>query len=140
LSYCHKRSMIKTEKSTSTQKGNNPMPVNPISVMDRKIFDLKLSVETVSMYLLCCGLVDSGATLSTRNLADRWNGNAETMRTERGAHTAHTTNPVRLILMDDKRKTSRLREGILGDIAPTILGLMEIPKPPQMTGRSLLEQ
>ncbi len=68
-------------------------------------------------------------------------GNAETMLTQEGKiHTAHTTNPVRLILMDDGRKQSRLREGVLGDIAPTILELMGIAQPPQMTGKSLLQK
>jgi 2,3-bisphosphoglycerate-independent phosphoglycerate mutase len=67
-------------------------------------------------------------------------GNAETMIAPNGkVHTAHTTNPVHLILMDDRRKQARLREGILGDIAPTILALMGVAQPAKMTGRSLLE-
>jgi 2,3-bisphosphoglycerate-independent phosphoglycerate mutase len=66
-------------------------------------------------------------------------GNAETMLDDDGkVHTAHTTNPVALILVDDRRRNGRLREGILGDIAPTILEIMGITKPEQMTGRSLL--
>jgi 2,3-bisphosphoglycerate-independent phosphoglycerate mutase len=68
-------------------------------------------------------------------------GNAETMVDENGnPHTAHTTNPVRLILVDDRRRHVHLREGILGDIAPTILDLMGIEKSARMTGRSLLER
>jgi 2,3-bisphosphoglycerate-independent phosphoglycerate mutase len=68
-------------------------------------------------------------------------GNAETMADENGnKHTAHTTNPVRLILVDDRRRHARLREGLLADIAPTILDLMGISKSAQMTGRSLLEK
>ncbi|MFZ1986359.1 MAG: alkaline phosphatase family protein, partial [Desulfatitalea sp.] len=67
-------------------------------------------------------------------------GNAETMIKPNGkVHTAHTTNPVHLVLVDDQRKAARLREGILGDIAPTILQLMGIAQPAQMTGRSLIE-
>ena len=54
------------------------------------------------------------------------------------AFTAHTTNPVRLLLVDDNRKTQRLREGRLGDIAPTLLELMNLEKPVQMDGQSLL--
>ncbi len=66
-------------------------------------------------------------------------GNAETMRAPNGSmHTAHTTNPVRLILVDDNRRQARLKEGILGDIAPTVLQIMGIAQPPQMTGRSLI--
>ncbi len=67
-------------------------------------------------------------------------GNAETMIAPNGkVHTAHTTNPVHLILMDDRRKQVRLREGVLGDIAPTILALMGLAQPAKMTGRSLIE-
>jgi 2,3-bisphosphoglycerate-independent phosphoglycerate mutase len=55
-------------------------------------------------------------------------------------HTAHTANLVPLILVDPQRRDVRLREGILADIAPTILELLELPKPAAMTGRSLLER
>lgn len=66
-------------------------------------------------------------------------GNAEQMLAGNGKiHTAHTQNPVPLILVDDTRKGIRLREGILADIAPTLLELMGIPQPSQMTGQSLL--
>jgi len=68
-------------------------------------------------------------------------GNAEKMTTSGGRiHTAHTTNPVPLILVDDARREALLRGGILGDIAPTILEIMGIAQPRQMTGRSLLEK
>ncbi len=66
-------------------------------------------------------------------------GNAETMMDENGhPHTAHTLNPVPLILVDDTRKQVCLREGVLGDIAPTILDIMSIEKPELMTGQSLI--
>jgi 2,3-bisphosphoglycerate-independent phosphoglycerate mutase len=54
------------------------------------------------------------------------------------AFTAHTTNPVHLVLVDDSRKHAQLRDGVLGDIAPTILQLLGVAQPPKMTGRSLL--
>jgi 2,3-bisphosphoglycerate-independent phosphoglycerate mutase len=67
-------------------------------------------------------------------------GNSEKMAGENGKpYTAHTTNPVRLLLVDDQRKAARLREGRLGDIAPTLLELMGLEIPVQMTGRSLLQ-
>lgn len=67
-------------------------------------------------------------------------GNAETMADESGhPHTAHTLNPVPLILADETRKQAKLRDGVLGDIAPTILEIMGIEKPALMTGRSLIE-
>lgn len=75
-----------------------------------------------------------GAVLITAD-----HGNAETMLNHDGKmFTAHTTNPVPLILVDRRRKTVHLREGVLGDIAPTILQLMEIPQPQQMTGKTLI--
>ena len=42
--------------------------------MDQKIFNIGLSVESISVYLLCCSLVDVDLPVSTRNLMDRWNG------------------------------------------------------------------
>ena len=52
--------------------------------------------------------------------------------------TAHTTNPVPLIVT---KKGAALREGgILADIAPTLLDLMELPKPEEMTGESLINK
>jgi len=66
-------------------------------------------------------------------------GNAETMLNSEGRmHTAHTTNLVHLIYMNDRHKQAQLREGVLGDIAPTILKLLKIPQPAQMTGKPLI--
>ncbi len=47
--------------------------------MNQKIFQMGLSTETISLYLLCCGIVDSGATLSTKNLLEIWNASPEAM-------------------------------------------------------------
>ncbi|HZD42039.1 MAG TPA: 2,3-bisphosphoglycerate-independent phosphoglycerate mutase [Terriglobales bacterium] len=55
-------------------------------------------------------------------------------------HTAHTTNPVPVILVDEEWKKSRLHKGSGRDIAPTILRLLEIPQPGEMTGRSLIAE
>ena len=56
-----------------------------------------------------------------------------------GRHTAHTTNPVPLILVGGA-EGARLSDGVLGDLAPTILELMNLPQPAEMTGRSLLNR
>ena len=53
-------------------------------------------------------------------------------------HTAHTMNLVPVILVDDERKRSRLREGTAIDVAPTVLQLLGLPLPQEMTGRSLI--
>jgi 2,3-bisphosphoglycerate-independent phosphoglycerate mutase len=64
-------------------------------------------------------------------------GNCETMINPDGTpNTAHTTNPVPIILVDNELK--QIRDGVLGDIAPTILDLMGIKKPTAMTCNSLV--
>jgi 2,3-bisphosphoglycerate-independent phosphoglycerate mutase len=54
-------------------------------------------------------------------------------------HTAHTTNPVPIWWVTRAPGGRRLRSGTLADIAPTLLALLEIPAPPEMTGRSLID-
>jgi 2,3-bisphosphoglycerate-independent phosphoglycerate mutase len=64
-------------------------------------------------------------------------GNCETMINPDGSpNTAHTNNPVPIILVDKELKN--INNGVLGDLAPTILELMGIEKPAAMTGKSLL--
>ncbi|MBE7690452.1 2,3-bisphosphoglycerate-independent phosphoglycerate mutase [Tenacibaculum piscium] len=64
-------------------------------------------------------------------------GNCETMMNPDGSpHTSHTTNPVPMILIDNDLKT--IKDGVLGDIAPTILHLMNVPQPKEMTQDSLI--
>ena len=66
-------------------------------------------------------------------------GNCELMRDPQtgGPHTSHTTNPVPLLLAG-ARNRALVADGRLADIAPTLLELMELPKPKEMTGHSLL--
>jgi 2,3-bisphosphoglycerate-independent phosphoglycerate mutase len=45
---------------------------------------------------------------------------------------------VHLILIDDRQRDSKLRDGIFADVAPTMLGLLGLPVPAEMTGESLL--
>jgi len=64
-------------------------------------------------------------------------GNCETMMNPDGSpHTAHTTNPVPIVLIDKELKL--INNGVLGDIAPTILELMGLEQPKEMTRKSLL--
>lgn len=66
-------------------------------------------------------------------------GNCETMIDPEtgGPHTAHTINPVPVALVGGP-EGARLRDGRLGDLAPTLLDLMGLDLPPEMTGKSLM--
>ncbi len=48
--------------------------------MSQKIFSLNLSTETISVYLMCCGLTDAGSTLSTANMLEIWNGSEASLQ------------------------------------------------------------
>jgi 2,3-bisphosphoglycerate-independent phosphoglycerate mutase len=67
-------------------------------------------------------------------------GNCELMRdpVTGGPHTSHTTNPVPVLLMGGG--DAKLADGRLADIAPTMLALMNLPQPKEMTGKSLLRR
>jgi 2,3-bisphosphoglycerate-independent phosphoglycerate mutase len=95
------------------------------------------AVETVDAGLgrIAQAIEKSGGAL----LVTADHGNCEMMRDPQtgGPHTAHTTNPVPLLLVG-ARNRALVAEGRLADIAPTLLELMELPKPKEMTGTSLL--
>ena len=64
-------------------------------------------------------------------------GNCDTMVNEdQSPNTAHTVNPVPIILID--KEGTKIKDGILGDIAPTVLDLMGIDQPDEMTQHSLI--
>lgn len=68
-------------------------------------------------------------------------GNAECMLEDGCAYTAHTTDAVPFILVSEAFKDCKLREGgALEDIAPTILSILDIPIPPEMTGKTLIRE
>ncbi len=96
------------------------------------------AVKAVEAIDLCVGRVFEGVKNAGGLLiitADH--GNAEKMIDERGGiHTAHTSNHVPFLVCE---KGIRVRNGILADIAPTILELLGIEKPEEMTGKSLIE-
>lgn len=95
------------------------------------------AVETVDTCLgrIAEAIAKSGGAL----LATADHGNCEMMRDPEtgGPHTSHTTNPVPIVLTGAGNR-ALLHEGRLADIAPTLLELMDLPKPPEMTGISLL--
>ncbi len=95
------------------------------------------AVETVDAGLgrIADAITKSGGAL----LVTADHGNCEMMRDPQtgGPHTAHTTNPVPVLLLGARNRALNA-EGRLADIAPTLLELMELPKPKEMTGHSLL--
>jgi 2,3-bisphosphoglycerate-independent phosphoglycerate mutase len=96
------------------------------------------AVETVDAGVgeLAGAIKDAGGAL----LVTADHGNCELMRDPEtgGPHTAHTTNPVPLLLIGAGEAS--LAEGRLSDLAPTLLELMNLPKPSEMTGASLLHR
>jgi 2,3-bisphosphoglycerate-independent phosphoglycerate mutase len=68
-------------------------------------------------------------------------GNAEQMWDDElnAPHTAHTSNPVPVILCGGPFRGRKLRDGTLRDVAPTLLKLLGVPQSPEMTGTPLLE-
>ena len=67
-------------------------------------------------------------------------GNAERMHDHQTGqpNTAHTMSPVPLVLVNGPASAGALKDGVLADISPTILALMNLPQPPEMSGASLL--
>jgi 2,3-bisphosphoglycerate-independent phosphoglycerate mutase len=103
--------------------------------------DLKAAIKAVETVDTGLGRIveaiqkAGGALLVTAD-----HGNCETMRDpETGEpHTAHTTNPVPLLLVGGEDVS--LKEGRLSDLAPTMLALMDLPQPAEMGGKSLLQK
>lgn len=96
------------------------------------------AVEAVDWGLGC--LIRAIRTTGGTAIVTADHGNAEQMvdPVTGKPHTAHTTNPVPLILVDENARGVRLREGgRLADVAPTALALMGLPRPEEMTGQDL---
>jgi 2,3-bisphosphoglycerate-independent phosphoglycerate mutase len=82
-------------------------------------------------------VVEAGRSKGYSFLITADHGNADkAINADGSPNTAHTTNLVPLFLIDDR--SFRLRDGILADLAPTVLELLNIEKPAEMTGSSLL--
>lgn len=67
-------------------------------------------------------------------------GNSDWMFEHDGSpHTAHTMNPVPFVIAGDKTRDFKLQPGVLGDIAPTVLYIMGVDQPEDMTGKNLIQ-
>ena len=105
--------------------------------------NLDAAIKAVEVIDECVGKIVKAIESQKGNLiitADH--GNAEQMidYSTGEPHTAHTTNLVPLILITEKENQKLKMDGKLADLAPTILDLMNIEKPEEMTGESLLEK
>jgi 2,3-bisphosphoglycerate-independent phosphoglycerate mutase len=93
------------------------------------------AVETIDA---CLGRLEAALReVGSVMLVTADHGNIEQMTDDGGPHTAHTTNPVPLVLVNGAAGQA-LGDGRLADLAPTVLTLMRLPVPAAMTGRSLL--
>ena len=110
---------------------------------------MKAAVEAIETVDQCIGrLLDAVGRMGGTMIITADHGNAERMQGDDGqAWTAHTTNPVPLVLVEGERRklrgmgnAIRLRDnGGLADIAPTLLQLLDLEKPDAMTGSTLIE-
>ncbi len=103
------------------------------------VFDA--TVKAVHTVDECVGrIVDKILSMGGSAILTADHGNADKMLEKDGsAFTAHTTSPVPVAVIGDKFKGAQLRkDGILADLAPTLLDMMSLPIPAEMTGKSLL--
>ena len=110
---------------------------------------IEATVQALETVDRCLGrLLESVSQAGGTALITADHGNAEYMRDEQGnAWTAHTTNPVPFILVEGEgvkipghgTEVTLRSDGRLADIAPTILELLKLPQPPEMTGRSMIQ-
>ena len=110
--------------------------------------EIPATVEAIETVDRCLGrLLESISQVGGTALVTADHGNAEYMRDERGnPWTAHTTNPVPLILIEGERakipgygaEVTLRSDGKLADLAPTILEILQLPQPAEMTGQSLI--
>ena len=114
----------------------NPDMVGHTGKLDKTI-EACQHVDTCLGWITRAMRTARGTTLITAD-----HGNAEQMIDPKTGqpHTAHTTNPVPFHLIDEDSLGVKLRAGgALEDVAPTMLGLLELEKPEEMTGRDLRE-
>lgn len=102
--------------------------------------DLKAAIKAVEVVDDCLGkLIPVCKKKNIEMLIIADHGNSDYMVNENGTpNTAHTINPVPVIYVGKNSDKARVEDGILADVAPTILSLMGIQAPPSMTGKDLI--
>ncbi len=111
----------------------NPDMVGHTGVLAAAISAME-TVDSCTGRVIDALLAAGGCALITAD-----HGNCEQMVDINGApHTAHTANRVPLILVDPDHRKADLQPGILADLAPTILNLLGLPVPQEMTGKNLV--
>ena len=111
----------------------NPDMVGHTGVLEAAISAME-TVDSCTGRIVDALLDAGGCALITAD-----HGNCEKMSDGSGSpHTAHTANRVPLILVDPDNRQAVLKPGILADIAPTILNLMGLDVPAEMTGKNLI--
>ncbi|MDP1536430.1 MAG: 2,3-bisphosphoglycerate-independent phosphoglycerate mutase, partial [Burkholderiales bacterium] len=102
---------------------------------------LEAAVQAIEALDTCVGrVVDAMLECGGEVLITADHGNAEQMldRTTNQAHTAHTLNLVPFLYIGRKAEIAKEGAGALRDVAPTLLAMMGLPQPPEMTGKSLI--
>lgn len=95
------------------------------------------AVETVDQ--CCAKIIPRLLELNGKAIVTADHGNCELMRNPDGSpNTAHTTNLVQFIYVAKDAKKFRCNDGILADVAPTLLFMLGMPQPKEMTGKTLL--
>ncbi len=99
-------------------------------------------IEACEFVDRCVGeLIEATQSVGGSLLITADHGNADQLFDEaaNGPHTSHTLNPVEVVVVDDRFKTHKLLEkGRLADIAPTLLSMMGMEQPDEMTGSNLI--
>jgi 2,3-bisphosphoglycerate-independent phosphoglycerate mutase len=103
--------------------------------------DLKATIKAVETIDDCVGQIHAKAMKAGYTfMLTGDHGNADDMLYPDGSQKpAHSMNPVILLIADPAKRVEKVRDGGLADVAPTLLNILGLPKPEEMTGESLID-